>query len=92
MHKVTSKEPTGGADYPWMTDVGRWLADVMPNGQHRDLEGQEHVVPPEVLAPVLAEFFTDSDDEQDRADLRQSFGHRPIDVVLLFTGLTVMNR
>ena len=50
---------TGGADYPWMIDVGRWLADVMPDGQHRVLEGQEHVVPPEVLAPVLAEFFTD---------------------------------
>ena len=50
---------TGGADYPWMTDVGRRLADVMPNGQHRVLEGQEHAVPPEVLVPVLAEFFAD---------------------------------
>jgi pimeloyl-ACP methyl ester carboxylesterase len=50
---------TGGADYPWMTDVGRRLADVMPNGQHRVLEGQEHAVPPEVLVPVLDEFFAD---------------------------------
>ena len=50
---------TGGADYPWMTDVGRRLADVMPNGQHRVLEGQEHAVPPEVLVPVLVEFFAD---------------------------------
>jgi pimeloyl-ACP methyl ester carboxylesterase len=50
---------TGGADYPWMTDVGRRLADVIPNGRHRVLEGQEHFVPPEVLAPVLAEFFAD---------------------------------
>jgi pimeloyl-ACP methyl ester carboxylesterase len=50
---------TGGADYPWMTDVGRRLADAMPNGRHRVLEGQEHVVPPEVLVPVLAEFFAD---------------------------------
>lgn len=48
---------TGGADYPWMTDVGRRLANAMPNGRHRVLEGQEHVVPPEVLVPVLAEFF-----------------------------------
>src|SRR5918997_1966188 len=47
---------TGGADYPWMTDVGRLLAQAMPNGRHRVLEGQEHVVPPEVLAPVLSEF------------------------------------
>jgi pimeloyl-ACP methyl ester carboxylesterase len=50
---------TGGADYPWMAEVGRQLADVMPNGRHRILEGQEHVVPPEVLVPVLAEFFAD---------------------------------
>ncbi len=50
---------TGGADYPWMTDVGRRLADAMPNGQHRVLEGQEHAVPPEVLVPVLAEYFAD---------------------------------
>jgi pimeloyl-ACP methyl ester carboxylesterase len=50
---------TGGADYPWMTDVGRRLADAMPNGRHRILENQEHVVPPEVLVPVLAEFFAD---------------------------------
>src|ERR687889_2393696 len=48
---------TGGADYPWMTDVGRRLAYAMPNGRHRVLEGQEHVVPPEVLVPVLAEFL-----------------------------------
>ena len=50
---------TGGADYPWMTDVGRQLADALPNGRHRVLENQEHVVPPEVLVPVLAELFAD---------------------------------
>jgi pimeloyl-ACP methyl ester carboxylesterase len=50
---------TGGADYPWMTDVGRRLADALPNGRHRVLEGQEHSVPPEVLVPVLEEFFAD---------------------------------
>ena len=50
---------TGGADYPWMTDVGRRLADAMRNGRHRVLEGQEHAVPPEVLVPVLAEFLAD---------------------------------
>ena len=48
---------TGGADYPWMTDVGRRLADAMPNGRHRVLEGQEHSVSPEVLVPVLEEFI-----------------------------------
>ena len=50
---------TGVTDYPWMTDVGRRLAEAMPNGRHRALEGQEHSVPPEVLVPVLAEFFAD---------------------------------
>ena len=50
---------TGGADYPWMIDVGRRLAEVMPDGRHRVLEGQEHSVPPEVLVPVLAEFLAD---------------------------------
>jgi hypothetical protein len=29
----------------------------MSNGHHRMLEGQKHAVPPEVLVPVLAEFF-----------------------------------
>ena len=51
---------TGGADYPWMIDVGRRLADAMPNGRHRVLEDLEHVVSPEVLVPVLEGFFSDS--------------------------------
>jgi pimeloyl-ACP methyl ester carboxylesterase len=47
----------GGASPDWMVDTGRRLAEAMPNGRHRVLEGQEHVVAPELLAPVLAEFF-----------------------------------
>ena len=47
----------GGASPAWMIDVGRQIADTMPNGRHSVLEGQEHVVAPEVLVPVLAEFF-----------------------------------
>jgi hypothetical protein len=42
-----------------MTDVGRRLAEVLPRGRHRVMEGQEHVVPPEVLVPVLTGFFVD---------------------------------
>ncbi len=49
----------GGASPEWMIAVGRQVADALPNGRHRVLEGQEHVVPPEVLAPVLAGFFAD---------------------------------
>jgi pimeloyl-ACP methyl ester carboxylesterase len=48
----------GGSSPAWTIDIGRQVADALPNGQHRVLEGQEHVVPPEVLVPVLAEFFT----------------------------------
>jgi len=50
---------TGGADHTWMTDVGRQLAAVCPQGRHRVLEGQEHIVPPEVLVPVLTQFLAD---------------------------------
>ena len=49
----------GGASPAWMIDVGRRIADAMPKGRHVVLEGQEHVVAPEVLAPVLVEFFAD---------------------------------
>jgi len=53
----------GGASPEWMIDVGRQLANAMPNGRLSVLEGQEHVVPPEVLVPVLAEFLAGRDDE-----------------------------
>jgi pimeloyl-ACP methyl ester carboxylesterase len=49
----------GGASPAWMIDVGRQIAETMPKGRHRVLEGQEHVVASEVLAPVLAKFFAD---------------------------------
>ena len=49
----------GGSSPEWMIAVGRQVADALPNGRHRVLEGQEHVVPPEVLVPVLAGFFAD---------------------------------
>jgi pimeloyl-ACP methyl ester carboxylesterase len=49
----------GGASPEWMIAVGRQVADALLNGRHRVLEGQEHVVPPEVLVPVLTGFFKD---------------------------------
>ena len=33
------------------------LARALPHAQRRTLEGQMTLVPPEILAPVLAEFF-----------------------------------
>ena len=37
---------------------GRWLRDTLPHAALRTLEGEWHGVAPEVLAPVLTEFFT----------------------------------
>jgi pimeloyl-ACP methyl ester carboxylesterase len=56
------KAPTlvvaGGADMPWMRDTAQALADAIPNGQARFLDGQGHDVDMAVLGPVLKEFFT----------------------------------
>jgi hypothetical protein len=47
----------GGASVPFMRETARALDEVLPDGRHRILEGQEHNVDPAVLAPVLREFF-----------------------------------
>jgi pimeloyl-ACP methyl ester carboxylesterase len=47
----------GGASPRWMSDVGRKIADGLPDGRFGVLEDQDHVVPPDILAPVLTEFF-----------------------------------
>jgi pimeloyl-ACP methyl ester carboxylesterase len=43
---------------PWMANTARELADALPQGQLHVMAGQGHVVPPELLAPVLTEFLT----------------------------------
>jgi len=48
----------GSASYPFMHVTALALARAMPHAQHRTLEGQTHEVAPQVLAPVLVEFFT----------------------------------
>ena len=47
----------GGASYPFMHVTALALARAMPHAQHRRLPGQTHEVAPQVLAPVLEEFF-----------------------------------
>ena len=47
----------GGADMPWMRETAQALADSLPAGQTRFLDGQWHAVDPEVLAPVMKDFF-----------------------------------
>jgi pimeloyl-ACP methyl ester carboxylesterase len=47
----------GGKSPTWMQNAMHALAVVLPNAQHRTLERQTHMVKPQVLAPVLEEFF-----------------------------------
>jgi pimeloyl-ACP methyl ester carboxylesterase len=47
----------GSESPPFMMEVSRRLADLLPEGSHRVLQGQGHVVASEVLAPVVAEFL-----------------------------------
>jgi hypothetical protein len=47
----------GGASPPFMMEVSLRLADLLPEGSHHVVEGHGHVVPPEVLAPVVAQYL-----------------------------------
>ncbi|HEX6710546.1 MAG TPA: alpha/beta hydrolase [Rubrobacter sp.] len=47
----------GGASLPFMRETAQALADVIPDAQYRILEGQEHNVSPDAIAPVMVEFF-----------------------------------
>lgn len=47
----------GEASYPFMHATAIALASAMPHAQHRTLAGQTHEVAPEVIAPLLVEFF-----------------------------------
>ena len=55
------KAPTlvmdGGKSPTWMRHSMQALAQTLPNASYRTLEGQTHMVKPQVLAPVLEEFF-----------------------------------
>ena len=56
---LTALVLAGGASPEWMIGASRQIADALPNGRLGVLGGQDHVVPPKVLAPVLREFLTD---------------------------------
>jgi pimeloyl-ACP methyl ester carboxylesterase len=47
----------GGKSPEWMRQGVQALASVLPNARLRTLEGQTHMVKPNVLAPALLEFF-----------------------------------
>ncbi|MFF4041922.1 alpha/beta fold hydrolase [Streptomyces sp. NPDC001816] len=48
----------GGASAEWMHRACQAVAEAVPQGTYRVLEGQTHMVEPGVLGPVLAEFLT----------------------------------
>ncbi|MEU1407170.1 alpha/beta hydrolase [Streptomyces sp. NPDC005728] len=47
----------GGASPQWLREAGRAVAEAAPQGTYSVLEGQTHMVEPDVLGPVLAEFL-----------------------------------
>jgi pimeloyl-ACP methyl ester carboxylesterase len=55
--KIPALVISGGKSPAWMQNGMKSLANFLPNATHRTLEGQTHIVKPEVLAPVLKEFF-----------------------------------
>jgi pimeloyl-ACP methyl ester carboxylesterase len=60
---ATVRTPTlvmeGGASFPFMRGIAGALAVLISGAQARVLEGQGHNVHPDVLVPVLEEFFAD---------------------------------
>lgn len=48
----------GATEWAFFHENTRKLADALPNGQHRTLEGQSHEVSADALAPALLEFVS----------------------------------
>jgi len=48
---------TGGNSAPFFATGAKQLVEQLPNARHFVLEGQDHNVAPDALAPVLTEFF-----------------------------------
>lgn len=47
----------GGDSEPFFHDGARALVDLFPGARYSTLDGQDHAVAPDALAPVLADFF-----------------------------------
>jgi predicted ATPase len=49
---------TGTESAGWRHNAARAVADRLPQGRHLVLEGRSHEAAPEVIGPILTEFFT----------------------------------
>ncbi len=47
----------GTASPPFMVDAAHRIVEMLPTARYAELADQDHVVPPELLAPVLTEFL-----------------------------------
>lgn len=47
----------GGGSFPFLRETAQALADALPAGRTHVIEGQDHNIAPEAMAPVLKEFF-----------------------------------
>jgi hypothetical protein len=48
----------GGASPAWAADAAVAIAAAVADGTRRTVQGQDHNVAPDVLAPVLIDFFS----------------------------------
>jgi pimeloyl-ACP methyl ester carboxylesterase len=58
--KVPTLILTGGNSGSWAGDAAQALTAALPASQHRILDGQNHAVAWDVLAPALHEYFSRS--------------------------------
>ncbi len=55
--KIPALVAVGGKSPAWMTNATRAVADALPDARHQTVPGQNHMVKPQAIAPVLTEFF-----------------------------------
>jgi pimeloyl-ACP methyl ester carboxylesterase len=48
---------TGGESEPFFHSGAQAIARLLPNAEHRILEGQSHAVAPAAIAALMADFF-----------------------------------
>lgn len=55
--RVPAKIVGGTKSDTWMRNAQKAIAGVLPDARHAELEGENHMVKPEKIAPLIKEFF-----------------------------------